>query len=145
MITVGQLFILTVCVFIFYAIFLSIEKRRKKRLILGAFRGFIDSVLVNVTDWLRLWLKYLGRHIIKLSWYYGIHRFLRLILTILVKMYDSIESLFLQNRNRAKAIRIEKRLIKNGGHFDKVADHKLTSALSDEEKKDLLAKKLERE
>ena len=145
MITVGQLFILTVCVFIFYAIFLSIEKRRKKRLILGTFRAFIDSVIINITNWLRYWLKYLGRHIIKLSWYYAIHRFLRLILTILVRMYDGIESLFLQNRNRAKVIRIERRMIKNGGHFDKVADHKRNSTLSEEEKRELLAKKLERE
>ncbi len=145
MITVGQLFILLVCVFILFAIFLSIENRRRKRLILANFRSFVDSVLIRTTNWLGYWLKYLGRHIIKLSWYYSIHRFLRLVLTILVKMYDSIESLFLQNRNRAKAIRMERRLIKNGGHFDKVADHKLITALSDDEKKDLLAKKLERE
>ncbi len=145
MVSVGQLFVLTVCVFVFYAVFLSIEKRRNKRLILGNFRAFIDSVIVDITNWLGYWLKYLGRHTIKLSWYYAIHNFLRLILTILVKMYDSIESLFLQNRNRAKVIRSERRMIKKGGHLDKVANHKLSSTLSDEEKKDLLAKKLERE
>ncbi len=145
MISAGHLFLLSVGIFIVYAILISLEKRRGKRVVLAGFRNWLDSILTKLTAFFGRWFSYIGRYIIKLSWYYGVHRFLRFILTMLVKSYDNLEGLFLRNRDRAKVIKTEKRKIKSSNHFDLVADHKATSALSEPEKKALLAKKLERE
>ena len=53
-------------------------------------------------------INYVGRHIIKMSWYYGLHRILRLVLVSLVKSYDFLEAIFTENRDRARRLKIEK-------------------------------------
>lgn len=143
MVSAAPLFLISICVFVFYAIFVTIENRRGRRLLFSSLRGWIDAVIVKIYNKLSFWFRYLGRHIIKLSWYYSIHRFLRFILTLLVKSYDGLEKIFLQNHNRAKVIKKEKKLMEKDNHLHQMVDHKANTALSASEKKKLLNKKLE--
>jgi len=140
-----QLFLVSLLSFIICASFFVYESRQGRRVILGGLRDAIDGVLVQVTDWLSIKLTYLGRHIIKLSWYYGIHKVLRFVLASLVRTYDLLEVAFMRNRDRARTLKIEKKtLFAPKGHFWQVADHKASTALTDSQKKKLLQKKLER-
>lgn len=112
---------------------------------LATLRGKIDQIIDSITGYLTSKLTYLGRHIIKLSWYYSIHKVLRFILASLVKTYDLVEGIFMSNRDRARTIKIEKKSLHDSqGHFGQVAEHKVTTALSETQKKKLLQKKLER-
>ena len=145
MISAGHLFVLCITIFCLYALLVSLEKRRGKRILLSSLRGFFDLVLVKISTFIRYWLNYIGRHIIKLSWYYSIHRFLQLVMTILVKAYDQLEVLFMRNRDTARLIKVERKKLKQGNHLEQVADHKEAVSLSEAEKKKLLAKKLEKD
>lgn len=140
-----QFFLLSLLLFILCASLFVYEGKRGKRVILGGVRDAIDSILVRITAWLSRKLTYLGRHIIKLSWYYSIHKVLRFILASLVRTYDLLEAAFMRNRDRARTLKIEKKtLFAPKGHFGQVADHKASTALTDTQKKKLLQKKLER-
>ena len=145
MISAEHLFVLSIILFSLYAVLVSVEKRKGKRVLLVRLRGFFDAVLVSVFDFVRFWLNYIGRHIIKLSWYYSIHRFLRFVMTVLVKTYDRLEIIFMQNRDRARVIKIERKKMKQESHLQQVAKHKEDVSLTEKEKHELLAKKLERD
>ena len=145
MFSAGSMFVLSVSVFSVYALFTALEKRSGKRFILTKFRDFLDRVIVRITAFFARWLNYLGRYIIQLSWYYSIHRFLMVILTALVKAYDKLELVFINNKARARVLKIEKRSLNSGDHLQQVADHKISTTLTDKQKKHLRAKKLERE
>jgi len=140
-----QFFLVSLLLFILCASLFAYETKRGKRVVLAGFRNYIDTLLVRVTDWLSRRLTYLGRHIIKLSWYYSIHKVLRFILASLVRAYDFLEAAFMRNRDRARTLKIEKKtLFAPKGHFGQVADHKASTALTETQKKKLLQKKLER-
>lgn len=145
MLGIGPVFLISISLFTLFAWFISFENKRGHRVFLGAFRNSLDSFIERVTDFLTRKLTYLGRHIIKLSWYYSIHKVLRFILASLVKVYDTLEGIFISNRDRARTLKIEKKgFNQEQGHFEQVAEHKVTSALSESQKKKLLQKKLER-
>ncbi len=145
MLSVGQLFVLSLVLFLVYALFVRYEERRGERVFLSKGRAWLDSIVVRITAAISSKLLYLGRHIIKLSWYYGIHKILKVILTALVKAYDFLETIFMRNRDRARTLKVEKRSInQNQGHFEQVAEHKASTALTETQKKKLLQKKLER-
>ncbi len=145
MLSVGQLFVLSLVLFLVYALFVRYEERRGERVFLSKGRAWLDSIVVRITTAISSKLLYLGRHIIKLSWYYGIHKILKVILTALVKAYDFLEAIFMRNRDRARTLKVEKRSInQNQGHFEQVAEHKASTALTETQKKKLLQKKLER-
>ncbi|MEZ4104258.1 MAG: hypothetical protein R3B60_03150 [Candidatus Paceibacterota bacterium] len=141
---IGHIFFLSVFLFITLSILLTIENNLGKRVLFSKLRGVFDSVVVAVTNFFLHWFNYFSRHIVKLSWYYSVHKFLRVILTTLIKVYDKLERLFLRNRDRAKVIKTEKKKIKKEGHLHMMADHKASVALTEAQKKKLLAKKLER-
>lgn len=140
MLTVGSIFILSTIAFVLLAGFLSIEEK-KGRLFLSQARGRLDRALDAFVQFISDKLSYLGRHIFKLGWHYGIHKFLRFIMTVLVKSYDLLERWFMSNRERARVIKLEKK-IKASGHLGEVAKHKEESALTEAQKKKLLSKKL---
>ena len=146
MLSIGPLFIISLGVFSLSAWIVSLENRRQRRFFLLRIRDVFDNVVEKLTAFLVMKLTYLGRHIIKLSWYYSIHKLLRVILTVLVRIYDFLETAFMNNRNRARKLKIEKRSLRQiQSHLGQVAANKVTTALSEREKKDLLQKKLERE
>jgi hypothetical protein len=145
MLSIGPLFILSASLFTFFAWLFAVEARRGQRIFLSSFRQRLDTIIDGVTVYLARKLTYIGRHTIKLSWYYSIHKVLRLILSGLVKFYDYLESIFMRNRARARTLKLEKRgLGTPEGHFTQVAEHKASSALTETQKKKLLQKKLER-
>lgn len=145
MIGIGPIFLLSISFFTLSAWFFSFETKRGHRVFLGAFRNSLDTFLEGVIAFLAKKLTYLGRHIIKLSWYYSIHKVLRFILASLVKVYDALEGIFINNRDRARTLKTEKKSFKQSqGHLGQMAEHKVTSALSESQKKKLLQKKLER-
>ncbi len=144
MLSAGYLFLLCALSFVFLAWLFSYEAARGKRVFLPRLRLKIDSLFDIITLALAIKLKYLGRYIIKLSWYYGIHKILRLVLAVLVKTYDFFEEFFISNRQRARTIKLEKRSLQSDGHLGQVAEHKASTALTESQKKRLLQKKLER-
>ena len=145
MLSVGQLFVLSLFLFFVVALFVRHEEKKGHRVFLRAPREKLDSFVAGVTGYISAKLLYLGRHIIKLSWYYSIHKVLRLALTALVKAYDFLEEVFMRNKDRARKLKVEKRTInQNQGHLGQMAQHKASTALSDAQKKKLLQKKLER-
>ncbi len=145
MLSIGPLFLLSISLFSIFAFIVSGEERRGKRFLLAGFRNGLDKVIDAVANFLLAKFTYVGRHIIKLSWYYGIHKVLRIVLTALIKAYDVLEAIFMRNRDRARTIKVEKRtLLQNQSHFGQVAQHKASTALTDSQKKRLLQKKLER-
>lgn len=140
----GHLFVLCIAIFLLYALLVSFEKKKGKRIFLAGLRDFFDRVLVRISNFLGHWSNFIVKHVIKLSWYYSIHRSLQFVMTVLVKAYDRLEVLFMNNRNRARLIKIERKKMKQGSHLEQVADHKEAVSLSEVEKKKLLAKKLEK-
>ena len=144
MISAGHLFVLSIVVFLLYAVFVTIEKNKGKRIVFSTIRHFLDLALVKSYSFIAFWLNYISRHIIKLSWYYSIHRSLQFIMTVLVKTYDRLEVMFMQNRDRARVIKIERKKMKKDNHLYQMANHKEAVSLTEEEKEKLLAKKLER-
>jgi hypothetical protein len=145
MLGIGPIFLLSISLFSIFAFLFSVEENKGHRVFLATLRGKIDEIIDAITKYLASKLTYLGRHIIKLSWYYSIHKVLRFILASLVKVYDLLEGMFMSNRDRARTIKIEKKSLQNSdGHFGQVAEHKASSALSETQKKKLLQKKLER-
>ena len=143
--SIGLLFLLSLVAFVFCAWFFAREVQKGERLFLPQLRDKIDHVLNLIIRTVSLKMKYLGRYIIKLSWYYGIHKALRFLLTTLIKIYDYLESIFMINRDRARTIKVEKRsLEQEQGHLSQMAEHKASTALSETQKKRLLQKKLER-
>ncbi len=134
---------LSVGSFLLYGLFVSLEKRRGRRFLLDRFREVLDNIVVAIATFFAKWYNYLSRYIIQLSWYYSIHKFLRFILTFLVKSYDKLELAFMNNKARARVLKNEKRSFQNEGHLQKVAEHKVSTTLTDKQKERLKAQKLE--
>jgi hypothetical protein len=145
MLGAGTLFILLTVLFVAYTSLVSTEERKGKRLFLVGVRGWLDKWLDIVIEAIFFRLKYLGRHIIKLSWYYSLHSALRTVLMMIVKVYEGLENIFNRNRERAKVLRAERKAIKSKNNLSKVVEYKAINALTSAEKKQLRAKKLERD
>ena len=145
MLGTGTFFVLSSVLLAFFLWFFASEEKREVRYFLGSLRNLLDKKIETITNFILKNLLYLGRHMIKLSWYYSIHKMLRLILTLLVKMYDSLELYFIRNKERARTIKLEKKsFIASESHLGQVAEHKASTTLTAGQKKKLLQKKLER-
>lgn len=143
MLSIGPMFVLSLVVFAISVWVVAFEQKKNQRLFLSELRGHFDAALQKIVAIIVIKLNYLGRHIIKMSWYYSIHKILRFILTALVKTYDYLEEAFMRNRDRARKLKTEKRnLVQN--HLGQMAEHKAATTLNDSQKKKLLQKKLER-
>jgi len=144
MIGAGLVFLISLTVFLVYASLVSVEARRGQRLFLPGFRDAVDRALDKAVIYIGQKIHFVGRHIIKLSWYYSLHSALRAVLILMVKTYDRIESAFMANRERAKQIRTERRALENKtkNHLSHMADHKAAVELSPSEKKKLKDKSL---
>ncbi len=145
MLGTGTFLVLSLLLFVCSVLLIAMEKKRDKRFFLVGVRSWLDTKIDEVANYILQKLVYLGRHTIKLSWYYSIHKALRLVLTILVKAYDSLEVYFMHNKARARTIKLEKKqLLNSDNHLGQMAEHKVQTALTEGEKKKLLRKKLER-
>ncbi len=120
-----------VCLWLF-----SREQRSQKRFFLSGVRHGLDRLLMSISLSLQNGLTYIGKYIIKLSWYYSLHAFLRLILQFLAGVYYFVEKLLHSNRDRARKIRQDR---KRGSvsHLGILVDYQTVNKLSEEQKKKL--------
>lgn len=146
MLSAGPLFLLSASLLFLYSLVTSLEEKRQERFILKSLRAGLDNMVSNVFLYLQKKLRYIVRHTIKLSWYYSLHSALKAVLTLLVGVYDRLEGVFIENRERARGLRAEKKaLLKEANHLTVISEHKASMALTPGQKKKLRAKKLERE
>jgi hypothetical protein len=131
------------CIFVLWALLVSIEQRRGRRLFLVGLRSWIDHIVERiVASVLRRW-QYLARYIVQLNWYYSLHAMLQGFLRVIVATYHYFERAFEQNRKRTKRLRAEKRKLTSARtHLEEVADHKIETALTSAQKQKLRDKKL---
>jgi len=140
----GFIFLTSVGIFVVLAGFFSLEKKLKKRIIFSGLRGWLDRVIEKNISVFSFYFRYLYRYVLQLSWYYGLHKFLRFVLTILVKAYNWLEGIFINNKDRARVIKKEKKVLKQNSTFSAIEKHKKDTSLSEAEKKEFLKDKLER-
>ena len=146
MLSAGPLFLLSATLLVLYSLITSLEEKRQERFILKSLRAGFDTIVSNIFLYLQKKIRYIVRHTIKLSWYYSLHSALKAVLTILVGIYDRLEGVFIQNRERARGLRAEKKaFLKETNHLTAISDHKASTALTPSQKKKLRAKKLERD
>jgi hypothetical protein len=129
------------------------ELVRGEKLFLVNARHRLDRGVERLQVGVEAVVHYLDRHIIRLSWYYSLHSFLKAALRVVVSLYDYLERRFHSNRMRARAIRAERRAMKRGKeagsvtidpHLASIAEHKAEVALSTKQKQKLKTKTLER-
>jgi hypothetical protein len=145
MVTAGWVFLTLFLCFLSSTLVVSIENRRGQRFILPRFRDWLDQTIDRIVAYIEQKFRYLLRHSIQLSWYYSIHSTLKAAMVLLIKTYDSLEDLFLKNRDRAKVLRAERRKLQaTDNHLTAISEHKATTALTATQKKKLRDKKLER-
>lgn len=125
-----------VCVWVF-----SREQQTHKRFFLPGIRQALDRVLLTLSQSVQNGITYIGKYIIKLSWYYSLHAFLRLILQFLAGVYYFVEKMLHNNRDRARKIRQDRK--RNSiSHLGILVDHQTVNKLSEEQKKKLKERSL---
>lgn len=143
MLGAGSLFIIGTSLFLVYVLVVTVERRRGQRIMLSGVRGWLDASFDAVYQAVAAYVRRVVRHTIKLSWYYSIHKALRAILTLLVALYDRLELVFQNNRERAKKLRAERRALNDEkNHLTVIGEHKASTALTSKEKKKLKDKSL---
>lgn len=136
-----------------FASLVSYEERKGGRVVLVGLRSRLDQLVLWVLAVGSAFIRYVDRHIIRLSWYYSLHSLLQAALKVVVSLYDYLEQWFHQNRKRARALRAERRAVKRGvvptttasALLTSIAAHKENTALTERQKQKLKSKKLERE
>lgn len=122
--------------FIVCLLLFSREHNLNKRYFLSGVRQALDTLLVSVAHSFINGLTYVGKYIIKLSWYYSLHAFLRLALQFLASVYYIVEKLLHSNRDRARKIRQDRK--RNSiSHLGILVDHQTVNKLSEEQKRKL--------
>jgi hypothetical protein len=137
-----------------YSALVGYEVRVGERVALRSVRSRADHVFTWIQTQLCVVVRYIDRHIIRLSWYYSVHSCLQAALRVVVSLYDYLERWFHNNRAQARALRAERRAMKRGRmvtpvaaspHLTSIAEHKNEVALTEKQKQKLKTKKLERE
>lgn len=109
------------------------EMRQGKRYFLAMPRRALDAFIDQSTASIERTVRYLVRYIITLSWYYSLHAFLKLMLKSIAGLYHAIETVLIRNRDRARALRKERRA--ETSHLAEIAEHKAHVKLSPAEEK----------
>jgi hypothetical protein len=142
MVSSGAVFLVSLGVFIVYAVLARQELVRGQRLFFENARTTLDVWLQRSSHVISDRVRRIVRHTIKLSWYYSIHKALRVLLLGIVAVYDKLELLFINNRERAKVLRAGRLALGEKNHLTEISEHKASTALSPKEKKKLRARKL---
>lgn len=125
-----------VCLWLF-----SREHHSQKRFFLSGVRQALDRLLMSISQSLQHGITYISKYVIKLSWYYSLHAFLRIILQFLAGVYYFVEKMLHNNRDRARKIRQDRK--RNSiSHLGILVDHQTVNKLSEEQKKKLKEKSL---
>ncbi len=110
------------------------EERRQQRFVLATLRGRADDAIVRMVSWCEGIIRYVVRYVITLSWYYSLHAFLKVLMKSLAGAYHVLESILIRNRDRARALRKERRSVTKN-HLTHIADHKAETKLSPAEER----------
>ena len=110
------------------------EARAGRRFFLVGVRAKLDSFLLTITNAVERFIRYIVRYVITLSWYYSLHAFLRLTLKSLAGAYHVLESILIRNRERARALRKERKQA-TVNHLTHIAEHKAETKLSPAEER----------
>ncbi len=117
-----------------YLSLVSREERSGKRFFLSQFRDKADIAISRMVSWCEGIIRYVIRYVITLSWYYSLHAFLQVLMKSLAGAYHVLESILIRNRDRARALRKERRTATKN-HLTHIADHKAETKLSPAEER----------
>ncbi|MFM2339866.1 MAG: hypothetical protein RLZZ360_502 [Candidatus Parcubacteria bacterium] len=130
-------FVYTLLLLALFGAYLSLvaqEERRAKRLFLAHFRDQVDRGITRLVSWLEGIVRYVVKYVITLSWYYSLHAFLQVMMKSLAGAYHVLESMLIRNRDRARALRKERRSATKN-HLTHIADHKAETKLTPAEER----------
>ncbi len=105
------------------------EERRGERFVLSSLRSSADRQIDAMVRAIERLLRYIVRYVITLSWYYSLHAFLKVIMKSLAGAYHVVEAILIRNRERARALRRERRQSQKS-HLTTIAEHKVETKLS---------------
>ncbi len=120
--------------FVGYQSLVSREERNGKRFFLAKLRDKADIAISRMVSWCEGVIRYVVRYVITLSWYYSLHAFLQVLMKSLAGAYHVLESILIRNRDRARALRKERRTATKN-HLTHIADHKAETKLSPAEER----------
>lgn len=141
--TAGLIFLVSLGVFLLWGLLVYIENRKGNRVILGKVRSVLDRAISLIFNYIYTTCQFVSRRIIKLGWYYFVHVGLKSLLWVVVTIYDWLERKFHHNRLQARLLRKTSGLSNKKSMLSEVAEHKVTTALTETEKKRLRKKSLE--
>lgn len=129
---------MSVTTFVLLASLVATEERYGRRLLVSSLRNQLDIVILRTTSFMSGVWHHFVRRVVTLSWYYSLHAFLKICLRFLASLYEAVEHLFINNRNKARQLRRERRQT----HLTALQDHQTETTLSEAEKKRIKAKAL---
>jgi hypothetical protein len=138
-------FVTCLVLFVVMAVLVRVEEVRGRRVFLGNARGWLDGQILSLEQRLSRGWHHFTQYVVRLGWYYGIHSLLRTVLRLLVSVYTYFEEMFEKNRAKTRELRQQRRRALVDSHFAKIADHKESVSLSQEQQDTLLKKKLEQD
>lgn len=121
-------------IFVGYLALIRREEQQGRRVILASIREGVDHFIVRVVSWCERVIRYIVRYVITLSWYYSLHAFLKVMMKSLAGAYHVLESMLIRNRDRARALRKERRSVTKN-HLTQIADHKAETKLTPAEER----------
>ncbi len=105
------------------------EAAKGERLFLSRGRNRLDAGLQALSAKIESSIRYVIRYVITLSWYYSLHAFLKVVMKSLAGAYNVLESILIRNRDRARALRKEKKTV-TVNHLTEIANHQAETKLS---------------
>lgn len=111
------------------------ERVAGRRLFLARFRGWLDAVAARVERSVALVADYIGRRVIKFTWYYSLHSFFRGLRALLERLYYYVEHRMRLHHHQARAARSANNSPSTSSHLSEMAEHKQATALTEAEKK----------
>lgn len=118
----------------------TLELRRGHRFFAERPRVFLDNCITSFSGRVGRFYTYISRYVITLSWYYSLHALLKVVLKFLAGTYNAVEAMLHRNRKRARKIRIERK--REQSHLSLIAEHKVETALTPDQKVKLKEKAL---
>ena len=119
------------------------EQRVGRRVVLSAFRAWLDRVIDHCVQLLSRRFRHLYRYMLQLHWYYGLHSVLKTALRVIVRVYSYLEDRFETNRQRTRELRRERRQAETLTHLSAMAAHKQETALTPTQQARLRQRSLE--
>lgn len=124
---------------LFFAVLFHIESVRGNRLLLNGVRVWLDEQVHRIHFLLTHMTIHFGSGSVRMAFHFVAHKLLAILLWVLHSLESSLAQI--QKRNRAVARSVRREQEKT--HLDLIAEHKESSALSDDDKQKLKDKSIE--